>query len=256
MKMTSLFKILTAAGVSAGLAAAGFAADSDDKPAKAEAGKGRPGAQPGAFFAHLDKDGDGKITEAEAPSPEAWEKLSKLDKDGDGAVSKSELPQAPADGDRPGAGSGAGMKMIAGFLKRLDTDADGKVSKAEAGERWERLSNLDKDGDEAISLATELPQAPAGGSPGEFFARADKNGDEKLTEDEVSAEAWARLSNLDKNGDGAVGKDELAAARDGLGGGAGPGAGAKGGGGVKPNRPEGDENAGKTPKRPEPDDAS
>lgn len=238
---TQILKIMIGAGITAGLAAAGIAADeAEGKKKKAGAG----GGDRGAIFDRLDTNGDGKITEAEAPE-QAWARLKQLDKDGDGAIAKSELPQRPAGG--PGAG-GAGGKM-AQFLKQMDADGDGKITESEAGERWGRLGQLDKNGDGAVDLKTELPQAPAGGAGGagrgEFFAKADKNGDEKLTADEVPEQAWERLSKLDKNGDNAIDKDELAAIADAIKAKAGqkPGGGRPGGdnGGKKPKRPEIDE---------------
>ena len=49
-----------------------------------------------------------------------------------------------------------------------------------------------------------------GGPPGpQFLERLDKNGDGKLTKEEVPDFAWQRLSRLDTNQDGVVSKDEL-----------------------------------------------
>ncbi|MFT5467255.1 MAG: Ca2+-binding EF-hand superfamily protein [Verrucomicrobiales bacterium] len=229
---TQILKIMIAAGTLAGLAAAGVAAEGEAK--KSGAAKG----DRGAFFDRLDANGDGKVSEVEAP-PEVWEKLSKLDKNGDGAVAKSELPQGPA------VGGGGGASKIVEFLKQMDADGNGKISEAEAGERWARLGKLDKNKDGAIDLATELPEIPtgpgAGAGKGALFAKADKNGDKKLTEDELPEQAWERLSKLDKNGDGAVDENELAAVRQAIE--------AKSG-----QKPRGN-NGGKKPKRPEADNS-
>lgn len=45
---------------------------------------------------------------------------------------------------------------------------------------------------------------------GKIFKRFDKNKDGSLTEDEVPAKAWTRLSKCDANGDNAVTKAEVA----------------------------------------------
>lgn len=117
------------------------------------------------------------------------------------------------------------------FFKNMDKDGDNAVSKEEAGERWQHLARLDKDEDGKVTMKELAAGRPGGdnapgagrpggkGAPGEFFKRADKNGDGKLTQDEVPEQFWSRLSKADKNEDGAVTQEELAAARPG-----GPGA--------------------------------
>lgn len=175
---------------------------------------GRPGGGgPGGehpnmadMIMRLDADKDGKVTQAEAG--ERWERLGRLDKNGDGAVTKDEVPNL-------GGGPGGGHPNMAEMIMRMDADGDGKVTQAEAGERWERLSKLDKNGDGAVAK----DEIPAFGGPGgrpnpeEIFARMDKDGDGKLTSSEVPAEMWERMSKADANGDGSVTKEELAAAR-------------------------------------------
>lgn len=140
---------------------------------------------------------------------------------------------------RPGKGKADGS-----FFKSIDKDGDKAISKEEAGERWERMSKLDKDSDGKVTLqemaaarpgAGERPgpgEGPGKGGPGEMFKRADKNNDGKISKDEVPAEAWNRLGRLDKNGDDAVSAEEAKAARpDGPGAPGGPGKGEPGKGG-------------------------
>lgn len=145
---------------------------------------------------------------------------------------------------KPGRGKGDGS-----FFKMLDKDGDNSISKEEAGDRWERMSRLDKNNDGTISPeelmagrpgdgAGKGPGRPGGpggqkGKPGEMFQRADKNSDGKLTEDELPAEVWSRLSRLDKDNDGAISKEEAAAGRP-------PGRGPGG-----PGSPEGGKGKGK-----------
>jgi len=245
----SYLRILMAAALSAGVSGTALAADEAGKP-------GGPRAGGGQFFERLDTDGDGKISEAEAPA-QAWERMSKADTDGDGAVSKEELAaamKARAGAGGPGGPGGAKGGMADMMMQRLDTDKDGKITEAEAGERWGRMSQLDKNGDGAVTK-DELPAGkpgagkPGAGGPGkpgsagagganrgEFFAKADANGDEKLTEDEVPAQAWERLSKLDSDLDGAVSKAELAKVMD-RAGSQKKGSSPEAGSGTKPKRP-------------------
>lgn len=160
------------------------------------------------------------------------------------AQPKGERPKGPGGPGGPGAPGGKGE-----FFKSMDKDGDKAISKAEAGERWQGLGRLDKNGDEKLTmeeLAAGRPGGPGeGGAPkggpggpqagrGEFFKNADKNNDGKISKDEVPAEAWERMGKLDKDADGAVSREEMAAmmaGRGGPGGGPGrPGAGGPGGG--------------------------
>ena len=153
------------------------------------------------------------------------------------AKPKAEKPKGP------GGGKGDGS-----FFRDMDKDGDKAISKAEAGERWERLGKLDKDGDAKVTMQEMMgarPGGPESGAPkggpgvpggpqagrGEFFKNADKNNDGKVSKDEVPAEAWERLGKLDKDSDGAVSKEEMAAMA-GPGGPGGPGGGPQGGPGA------------------------
>lgn len=117
-----------------------------------------------------------------------------------------------ADDEKPKPPRGAG-----GFLEKMDKDGDKAISKEEAGERWERMSKLDKNEDgkitpqEMMAARGDRPGGGPGGrpEPGAMFKRADKNGDGKLTKDELPEQAWERMSKLDKDGDGAISKEEL-----------------------------------------------
>ncbi len=136
------------------------------------------------------------------------------------ALSPLSAEDSPASGKRPeGRPDGS-------FFKSLDTNDDKAISKEEAGERWERLGKLDKDGDGKVALAEMAALMPEGGRPGAarpaeggpgaadgkgglgFLSRADKNGDGDIAKDELPAEMWERLSRLDKNSDSVISKDE------------------------------------------------
>ena len=62
------------------------------------------------------------------------------------AKPKAEKPKAEKP-KGPGGGKGDGS-----FFRDMDKDGDKAISKAEAGERWERLGKLDKDGDEKVTM--------------------------------------------------------------------------------------------------------
>jgi len=201
--------------------------DGDGGVTREEMGAGM-GGMIGGMIMRLDANQDGKVTEAEAG--ERWANLSRMDKNGDGAISKDEVPAGGPGG--PG-GPGGGGPMMA---MRLDTNSDGKISQEEAGERWERLSQLDKNGDGAVSK-DELPAGGPGGAggPGAMAMQLDADKDGKITQAEAG-EHWARLSQLDKNADGAVSKDEFPSGPGG--GGGGPrGGGDPGNKGQEPKRP-------------------
>ncbi|MDF1822996.1 MAG: hypothetical protein P1U68_00045 [Verrucomicrobiales bacterium] len=148
-------------------------------------------------------------------------------------------PLLAEENTRPGKGKADGS-----FFKSLDTNSDQAISKEEAGDKWEHMGKLDKDDDGKVTLQ-ELAAArggaagkpgdkpgkggPGKGGPGEMFKRADKNGDGKLSKDEVPEAIWDRLGKLDQDGDNAISHEEAKAARpDGPG---APGGGGKGKGG-------------------------
>jgi Ca2+-binding EF-hand superfamily protein len=161
-----------------GCALAIFPLGAEDNTKKPEGRKGPKGD--GSFFKQMDKDGDKAISKEEAG--ERWERLGKLDKDGDGKVTAQEMMAArPGGKGEPGKGAPGKGKGEPG------KGAPGK-GKGEPGKG-----------------------APGKGAPGEMFKRADKNGDGKLTKDEVPEQAWARLSRLDKDGDDAVSQEEAKA---------------------------------------------
>ena len=89
-----------------------------------------------------------------------------------------------------------------------------------------------------------LNQALGGfGDPAERFAQMDKNGDGKLTEDEIPEQAkqFLSISRLDTNKNNAIDKDEwmksMEEMRQRMGTGGGPGGGGPGGGGPRNGGP-------------------
>ncbi len=95
-----------------------------------------------ALLKKADKNGDGKITKAEAGDA-AW--FAKLDQNKDDVIDAAELEKArKAMGANKGDGKAGGQ--VDASLKRLDKDGDGKITKAEAGDApW--FDKVDKNSD-------------------------------------------------------------------------------------------------------------
>lgn len=96
----------------------------------------------------------------------------------------------------------------------LDINDDGLLTEDEvAAEFWARFSEFDTDGDAELSLE-ELPLLPQRfhhhpHHDHDSLSGLDANEDGLLTEDEVPAELWQRLSQFDADEDVAVSLDEL-----------------------------------------------
>ncbi|HJT30783.1 MAG TPA: EF-hand domain-containing protein [Pirellulales bacterium] len=204
------------------------------------ADEGVASADPAAIFKQLDANGDGQLTDDEAPA--ARRKLIKrllrrADANGDGKLSEAEFtagmkedrPDLPAE---PPAGSG---QPYAQFLqadsgevfKRLDANGDGKIEQNELPEPARArlgpfFENFDVNRDKTLTReefdkghAMLRAQAGAGqAGPGPVAAgllRAlDHDGDGQLSKEEIAA-ASASLLALDKDGDGALNRVELMA---------------------------------------------
>lgn len=161
---------------------------------------------------------------------------------------------------RPGTsgfqGGPMGMIQMLPLMKVLDTDQDGTLSTTEIANASKTLMQLDKNGDGVISAEEMRPDPStmanglAGNGPGangpfngqmmgKLFEARDKNGDGKLTGDEIPERMQDKLKMIDKDGDGSITKAEFATAAARMEDGAGkkPGKDVNPSGGVKPKRP-------------------
>ncbi|HEX2733275.1 MAG TPA: EF-hand domain-containing protein [Polyangiaceae bacterium] len=171
---------------------------------------GREGHGPGGrhFFAHLDANGDGKITKAEALDGAA-KHFSELDANKDGSVSPEEAAQGMGMGHRPDFDP-------AKFFARLDANNDGKLVADEVKHMpKERFAEVDTNHDGALTLAEFEAQAKQrkekhAEHKDERFGRVDTNHDGKWSLDEMKAMATNMFTHADKNADGVITRDEFA----------------------------------------------
>lgn len=134
-----------------------------------------------------------------------------------------ENPQNPPTERPPQAGRGE--RREGGFWRMgpppnpmftaIDADGDGVITKVELRKAIAALKKLDADGDGNITLAEVSPPSPFS-DPAQFVDRViadnDKNGDGKLSKDEVPERLQRMLENADQNGDGEITREEVTAA--------------------------------------------
>lgn len=190
-------------------------------------GEGRPPFGPPPIIRALDADGDGKLSAEEIENASAA--LKTLDKDGDGVLSLQELvpgrppgdrfggrdfrpgdrPQRP-DGDRPQRPEMERPQRPEGDRPRPEGREEAREDGPRFGERGPR---------DGFTQSREGDRRPGGpGGPGrggdrpgfgDFFSQMDKDGDGKLSKEEMPERMQQGMERLDTNKDGFVDKAEI-----------------------------------------------
>jgi Ca2+-binding EF-hand superfamily protein len=242
----------------------GDAKDADAKPDRET--KSEPGGSPELLIQRFDKDGDGKLNDAEWAEmrkgagqtvrdrgdsrrpmnpplgPMNPAVIQRFDRDGDGKLNDTEQAAAREAFARMPGRPGSGPPNFEEFAKRFDRDGDGKLS--------------DEERTAAREAFARMPGRPGGGPPPnfeEFAKRFDRDGDGKLSDEERAAArgAFARMPGgpggpfnpeemirrFDRDGDGKLNEAEQQAARAAFA--RGPGPGGPGAGGLLPGEGKG-----------------
>lgn len=222
-------------------------ADREERP-RGRGGPGDDGGRFGGFrrgnpmFDAIDADGDRTISSAELRK--AIAALKKLDADGDGSITLAEAspqggpggPGGPGFGGRGPFGGGDPSQMVDSILQQNDRNGDGRLTANEiSDERMVMmLANADTDNNKAIDRAELVaafeqmrqrfgggpgggPGGGFGGGPGGFDARQmterlmanDRDGDGKLSAEEVPDQARGMLRGGDANNDGFIDAGEM-----------------------------------------------
>jgi Ca2+-binding EF-hand superfamily protein len=120
-------------------------------------------------FARIDSDKDGFVTEAEVGR--RWDKLKVADADNDGKLTQAELEQAHANGKLPALGR-HGKRGFRGMHQRMGRDM------------WFEQLDANKNGSLELSEVPEKKRA--------FLEKADKDGNQVLSKDELKAHFEAK----------------------------------------------------------------
>jgi Ca2+-binding EF-hand superfamily protein len=211
--------------------------ESEGRRGRGEAGEDR-GRFGGGFrrsnpiFEALDADGDGSISQAELRRAAA--SLKTLDADSDGKITLAEAsPQGGPGGPGGPFGGGDATQMVDNMIRQMDRNRDGRIGLDEVqDERSLRmLSNIqDGNGDGALDRVEllagmeQMRQRFGGGFGGGGFGGGggfdgarmterlmanDRNGDGKLSADEVPEQFRGMLQGGDEDSDGFIDAREL-----------------------------------------------
>ena len=160
-------------------------------------------------FAQLDQNGDGLLSQKEAP--QLFEAMPKADTNGDGQLSKEEV-RAGQLALREKRRAEAETRRLEHF-QRLDKDGNGVLSQDEWKERRGPFERIDADGNGSISyeeltearkkMAQHRRKRRGQGMARERLARHDKNGDGAISREDFPGDD-ERFKRLDRNGDGVI----------------------------------------------------
>ena len=184
----------------------------------------------------FDKNKDGNLSKQEIP-----ERMQGIfvrgDANKDGILTKEELQKmaaaqaTPAEnsrggddhgergGEREGGPRGGGIMRMMPLLSALDANTDGTISSDEINNSAISLKKLDKNNDGQLTEDEVRPMGRGGrggfgGSPEEMVKRMmefDKNGDGKLSKEELPERMQEMMGNIDTDHDGFLSADEIKA---------------------------------------------
>ncbi|QNA83334.1 hypothetical protein G4G27_04435 [Sphingomonas sp. So64.6b] len=178
------------------------------------AGQAEPGQRGGGMM-RADTDNDGAVSRAEARA-QAEARFARMDTNNDGQLAGDELKhrgrRGTTDGDATPITREAFLAKADERFAKLDTNNDGRISADEMAAARAGRGDRPGRGDMVRPAPTASPtDGPARGHGG--IAKADTNGDGRISRDEMRAQEDRRFAKLDTNGDGFIDQAEMDASR-------------------------------------------
>lgn len=127
-----------------------------------------------------------------------------------GVIAAGTLVAAPQDGE------GRMGHRMAGMMEKVDANKDGNISRAEHDAmRAAHLAQLDANNDGYVTYAEHKAAMEARMQAG-FTKRHDKNGDGRVSVDEIGGHGEGMFERMDANNDGIVTPEEMKAGHAGM----------------------------------------